>query len=68
MTTLKYKIEIWQYHHITETFESEDVSEVLNWYKTDWLWIYEMGGCSFTIYKDDTELTFEEENKLGFHG
>ncbi|MBR6523470.1 MAG: hypothetical protein IKT39_02525 [Clostridia bacterium] len=65
---MKYKIEIWQHHHITATFESEDISEVLNWYKANWWWIYEMGDCSFTIYKGDAELTFEEENKLGFHG
>ncbi len=61
-----YKIEIWQHHHITETFESENISEILNWYKQKWWWIYEMGDCSFSIYNGDTELTFEEEAKLGF--
>lgn len=64
---MKYKIEIWQHRHITEIFESEDILEVKNWYKTNWWWIYDMGLCSFTIYSDDNELTFEEEHKLGFH-
>ena len=63
---MKYKIEIWQHGHITETYESEEISDILIWYKSKWWWIYEMDGCSFTIYKDDTELEFEEEAKLGF--
>ncbi len=64
---MKYKIEIWQYHNITETYESDDVEDILQWYKVNWWWIYECGGCSFSVYENDRELSFEEENKLGFY-
>ena len=65
---MKYKIEIWQHQKITETYANEDISEVLNWYKSNWLWIYEMDDCWFDIYKGDTKLTFEEKYKFGFYG
>lgn len=37
-----YKIEIWQNQHIIKTFESEDILDALNWYKSnkvviDWI-------------------------------
>ena len=64
---MKYKIEIWQNQHITETYESDKISDILNWYKVKWRWLYELGDCSFTVYKDDEELSFEEESIFGFH-
>ena len=60
---MKYKIEIWQYHHITETYESDSIEDVVNWYKNTWLWLYELGNCSYSVYKDGEELSWEEERK-----
>jgi len=62
-----YKIEIWQFHGITETFENEDVREVVRWFNENWKWSYENVGCSFIVYKDNQELSFNEEYELGFH-
>ena len=63
-----YRIEIWQYHSLTETYESDSVEEILDWYKNNnWQYCYECGGCAFDVYKDGIELSFEEEYKLGFH-
>jgi hypothetical protein len=62
-----YKIEIWQHHTITEKYESDNIEEVLHWYKEKWWWIYEIGDCAFYLYKDGSELSFTEEVELGFH-
>lgn len=64
---MKYKIEIWQYRSITTTYENDDVKEILNRYRENWSWIYDNGGCSFSIYENGRLLSFEEENELGFH-
>lgn len=62
-----YKIEIWQYHDLKETYENNDVKKVLRWYKSHWKDCYEYGGCAFDVYKDDVQLSFDEEYELGFH-
>lgn len=64
---MKYKIEIWQWHSLTTTFESDNIEDVMDWYKAEWWYCYEMGNCSFSVYENDRELSFEEEAKLGFH-
>lgn len=64
---MKYRIEIWQYHNITETYESNDIDDILQWYRIHWYWCYELGDCTFYVYKDDVELSWDEEYKLGFH-
>lgn len=63
---MKYKIEIWQYHSITATFESEDIEEILSWYNDEWRYCYEAGGCTFYLYKDGEELSVDTEIDLGF--
>ena len=67
MTQKTYKIKIWQYHCLVDTYENNDVKEILEWYKEHWLWTYENGGCAFYVYENDRELTFDEEYKLGFY-
>ena len=62
-----YKIEIWQYGTITETYESNNVEEVLDWYKWSWRNCYDCGGCAFGVYKDGEELSFDEVYALGFY-
>lgn len=64
---MKYKIEIWQYHVITETYESNDINDILKWYRVHWRWLYELGDCTFCVYKDGVEIPWDEEYKLGFH-
>ncbi len=62
-----YKIEIWRYHSITETFENKNAKKVLKWYKDNWQTCFDYGGCTFYLYKDDKKLSFEEAYELGFY-
>lgn len=62
----KYKIEIWQYHSIVDTFESDNINEILEWYKEKWQPAYRYGACAFYVYKNNKRLDFNEEDKLGF--
>lgn len=64
---MKYKIEIWQYHSITATYESDDIKDILSWYRSCWSHSYDMGYCAFDVYKDGVLLSFDEEYNLGFH-
>ena len=64
---MKYKIEIWQYHIIAETYESDDIKDILSWYRSHWQYTYDMGYCSFDVYENGRELSFEEELEFGFH-
>lgn len=61
-----YKIEIWQYHSIVETFESDNVKKVLAWYRCNWVGCYLNGGCSYYVYKNSKRLSSDEIYKLGF--
>ena len=63
---MKYKIEIWKWHNMVQAYESDDVEDVLSWYKANWHWCYECGNCSFSVYQDGKELSFEEEDAIGF--
>ena len=62
----KWKIDIWHYHSIVDSYESDDINEALKWFRQGWKWSYDNGDCSFDVYKNDRLLTFDEENKLGF--
>ena len=64
---MKYKIEIWQWYNITETYESDDIADILKWYRGNWYWEYERGGCSFAVCENGRELSFEEKYVLGFY-
>ena len=64
---MRYKIEIWQYRIIASKYESDDISDVLLWYQLNWQHTYDMGYCSFDVYEDGRELSFEEEYELGFY-
>ena len=61
---MKYKIEIWQYHSIVETFETDSYDELLEWYKTNWSWTYENGGCAKYVYEDGE--TIRDDRKYDF--
>jgi hypothetical protein len=64
---MKFEIEIWRYHVASETFENDDIKEVLSWYEEEWKNTYENGGCTFYIFEDEKELSFDEEYELGFY-
>ena len=63
---MKYKIEIWKYHRIVETYENNDIKEILKWYIENWLSVHDYGGCTFYIYEENKQLSIDEENDLGF--
>ena len=64
----KYKIEIWQYHRCVETYENNDIGEVLKWYVENWQFVYDQLGCTFYLFKNGRRLTVDEESDLGFLG
>ena len=64
--SVKLKIEIYQYHNIVDTYESDNIEEILNWFRKHWRCCYNDGGCDFEIYKNNKKLSFFELNELGF--
>ena len=64
---MKYRIEIWQYHHLTTSYENDDIKEVLKWYKKHWQANYDCGCCTFYLFKNNKELDFDKYYKLGFY-
>ena len=63
----KWKIDIWQFGSIVETYESENIDEVLKWYKENWSLVNEYNGCAFDVFKNDEELTYEQKDEVGFY-
>nr|DAW32521.1 MAG TPA: hypothetical protein [Caudoviricetes sp.] len=61
-----YKIEIWRFHVIHETYTSNNIKDILKWYRNNWQIAYENGNCSFEVYKNGKELSFDELNEKGF--
>ena len=57
---LKYKIDIWVYGCIRDTYESENVQDVLKWYRSHWYGIYNNVGCIFEVYEYGNRLSFDE--------
>lgn len=64
---MKYKIEIWRFHIIIDTFKSNDINEILKWYREEYQYMYDMGECTFYVYLDGKKLDFDEESELGFY-
>ena len=62
-----YKIDIWQYRVIVETFENKDIQEVLNWYLENWQLFYNYDDCAFSVYENNIEIGYDREYELGFH-
>lgn len=61
-----YKIEIWRFHIIYETYTSNNIKDILKWYRNNWQILYEWGNCSFEVYKNGKQLSFDELNEIGF--
>lgn len=64
---MKYKIIIYRYHSIQDSYESNSITDILKWYQDNWQCMHERGECAFDVYEDDRILTFEEKYKLGFY-
>jgi len=64
---MKYRIEIWVYHNLHTKYESDDIKEVLKWYRKKWQVSYDFGNCTFYLFEDNKRLSFEETNELGFY-
>lgn len=64
---MKYKIEIWRYHSIVDTYQSKSLNKILRWYNKNWKQVYEFGGCTFYVFGPDTEIKFDELYDLGFY-
>lgn len=64
--SMKVKIEIWQYHNIVDEYESDNIKEVLNWFRKHWRCCFYNGGCAFEVYKNNERLSFFELYELGF--
>jgi hypothetical protein len=61
-----YKIEIWQRQSLVEVYEQDDIQNILAWFKWYWYGEYDCGGCTFVVYKNGIEMTFDELWELGF--
>ena len=64
---MKYKIEIWQFHSITDTHKSNTIKEILKWYREKWQIAFEYCNCTFYVYKNGKLMEFDELFKLGFY-
>lgn len=65
---MKYKIEIWQWGHIVETYERDDIEEGVDWYYSEsWCTAYDNGLCAVEIYENGEKCPFEKAVKLGFY-
>ena len=62
----EFKIEIWIYGSITDTYTNTSINEVLKWFKENWKCCYDNGGCAFYVYEDGRVLSFNETYNLGF--
>lgn len=53
---------------MTEAYESDDIQDILSWYKTEgWCSAYDNGLCSIGVYVDGRGLSFDEGYELGFY-
>ena len=53
---------------MTDSYESDDIQDILSWYKTEgWYGAYDNGLCSFGVYENGRRLSFDEGYELGFY-
>lgn len=63
---MKYRIDIWQYGNMVENYESDNIEEVVDWYKENWADAYEHSLCTMDVYEQRRDIPFEEAIKFGF--
>ncbi len=64
---MKYKIDVWQYGFLRESYESDNIEDVVNWYKENWCYAYQYGLCAIEIYEDGETYPFNKALELGFY-
>ena len=64
---MKYKVDIWQYCSIIDTYECNDIEEAAEWYKSHWSLAYDNGLCAVEIYENGEDYPFDKAVKLGFY-
>lgn len=66
-----YRIEIYRRYKngvaIKEVAESDDIDEILFWFRDNWYICVEKGACYFYLYKNGKKLTYTETKELGFY-
>lgn len=62
-----YKIEIWRFHVIHETYKSNDIKDILKWFRENWVLTFSNEECHICVYKNNKELSFHELYELGFY-
>lgn len=62
----EYRIEIWQYHFVTDSFSSYDILNIRNWWLDRWYAVWCYGECTLEVYKNDRPMSREELSNLGF--
>ena len=65
--SMKYKIDVWQWGSIRESYECDDIKEAVDWYKENWSGAYDNGLCAVEIYEDGENYSFDEAFELGFY-
>lgn len=63
---MKYRLEIWQYHCLTTSYESNNIKKVLKWYQKNWKDLFDYGYCTFYLFKNNEMLDFNKCYELGF--
>ena len=61
---MKYKIEIWRYHSVIATYESDNIEDIAEWFKSRWYDAYDNGMCSLEVYRDGEDLSWDEMFEL----
>lgn len=63
----KYRIEIWIYHNLKESFESNSIKRCNKWIDENWLLTSQEGNCFIQVMKLDKQeykiINFTDEGK-----
>lgn len=63
----EYRIEIWRYHSVVDSFSSDDILNIREWWLDEWYITWCYGECAVEVYKNDRPMSFEELSSLGFY-
>ena len=64
---MRYRIEIWQYHNISDIYENNDIREIKSWYERKWKPSLCGGNCTFYVYEHGRRISFDVLYDLGFY-
>lgn len=62
----KYRIDIWQFHKIINTFITNNPEAINEWVKDNhYMELWSNGGCAIYVYKNEITLSITEQNNEG---